>query len=62
MNDDDLDIPAFLDRRGSGTKMPMVRLRATKPKLIWTPKKNWRKVEERKRKRQKAAQEAFKNG
>lgn len=59
---DDLAIPPFLDRKINGikTEAPMIRARAHQPKLKWTPKKNWRKIEKRRRERKKREQEAFK--
>lgn len=51
----DEDIPPFLDRKLNGItpESPAGKKRAARNKIIWPPKRNWRKIEKRRREKQK---------
>lgn len=59
---DDLDLPPFLDRKINGikTEEPTIRVRSHRPKLVWTKKRNWRKIEKKRRERERREQASFK--
>jgi hypothetical protein len=53
---DDLDLPAFLDRKLNGVTSgdPRGKRRADRNGIVWPKKKNWRKIELKRRKAEKA--------
>lgn len=55
-DDIDLTLPDFLDRRKNGIvaelAMPTT-VRTREPKLKWPKKRNWRKIEQRRREQEK---------
>jgi hypothetical protein len=52
---DDLELPEFLRRKTNGIATEeQANIRARAQKLVWPKKRNWRKIEERRRARDKA--------
>lgn len=54
--DDDLAIPPFLDRKVNGVTPddPRGKRRADRNGIVWPKKKNWRKIEAKRRAAEKA--------
>jgi hypothetical protein len=53
---DDLTLPDFLNRKlnGIATDLPTGTVRRREQKLVWPKKRNWRKIVERRRRREAA--------
>jgi hypothetical protein len=57
--DDDLTLPDFLDRKLNGIapatpeEIRMAKAVRREPRIVWPKKRNWKKIEERRRRQEK---------